>query len=66
MAALSVLLYLVAVVVFPTTLLSVSGLVRMSLNVDWEIFHHLTQHHRKVAGHMAQGLGDKALTNLSS
>ena len=59
-AALSVLLYLVAVVVFPTTLLSVSGLVRMSLNVDWEKFHHLTQHHRKVAGHMLRDLVTKS------
>ena len=63
MAVLSARLHLVALAVLPTALLSVSMSVRMSLSVNWALFHHLSQHQREVAEHMAQGLGDQALAN---
>ena len=36
----------------------------MSLNIDWAHFPHLSEHHREVAGLMAQGLGEQALARL--
>ena len=36
----------------------------MSLNIDWAHFHHLSEHHREVAGLVAQGLGEQALDRL--
>ena len=35
----------------------------MSLNIDWAHFPHLSEHHREVAEHLAQRLGQQALTN---
>ncbi|CAI5727339.1 unnamed protein product [Peronospora farinosa] len=32
--------------------------------MDWSDFPHLSQHHRELAEHMAQGLGEQALVNL--
>ena len=37
----------------------------MILNIDWAQFPHLSKHHRDVDEHMAQGLGEQALTSLS-
>ena len=37
---------------------------KMSLNMDWAGFPHLSQHQREVAEHMAQGLGEQALADL--
>ena len=62
MEALSDRLYVVALVVLPTTRFSMSVSVRMSLNVNWARFIHLCQHQRVVVEHMAQILGDQALT----
>ena len=39
-------------------------MVQMVLNMDWSDFPHLSQHHRELAEHMAQGLGVQALVNL--
>ena len=36
----------------------------MSLNIDWAHFPHLSDHHREVAEHLAQGLGEQALASL--
>ena len=38
----------------------------MSLNIDWAHFPHYSEHHREVAEHLAQGLGEKALARLLS
>ncbi|CAI5702776.1 unnamed protein product [Peronospora effusa] len=35
----------------------------MILNMDWSDFPHLSQHHRELAEHMAQGPGEQALVN---
>ena len=32
--------------------------------MDWGEFPHLYQHHRELAEHLAQGLGEQALSNL--
>ena len=53
---------MVALVVLPTTRLSER--VGLSLNIDWAQFPHLSKHHREVAEHLAQGLGEQALANL--
>uniref|UniRef100_A0AAV1TGE8 Uncharacterized protein n=1 Tax=Peronospora matthiolae TaxID=2874970 RepID=A0AAV1TGE8_9STRA len=34
--------------------------------MDWNDFSHLFQHHRELAEHLAQGLGEQALANLLS
>ena len=57
-------LHLVALVVLPTTRLSERACGDMVLNMDWSDFPHLSQHHRELAEHMAQGLGEQALVNL--
>ena len=36
----------------------------MSLNFNWAEYPHLSNHHREVAEHLAQGLGEQALANL--
>lgn len=35
-----------------------------AINVDWSLLPHLSEHHREVAEHTAQGLGYQALANL--
>ena len=55
----------VALVLLPTTRLSASVSVRMSaINVDWSLLPHLSEYHREVAEHMAQGLGHQSLANI--
>ena len=66
MAALSVRLHIIAFLVIPTTRLSERVSVRMSLDVGWDQFYHLSQHQRDVAEHMTQGLDDQALANMLS
>ena len=38
--------------------------MRMSLNIDSAHFPQLFEHHREVAEHLAQGLGEQALASL--
>ena len=38
----------------------------MPINIDWEHFPHLSEHHREVVAQYAQGLGEQALASLLS